>query len=318
MTTRIEHTLEKDLDDAVTEVIAGWDRPGDPREHWRIAARLGWTTILDDFRVDGAVDRDQRELADAACGAVTALARGGFALPLRQTLVARAAAITPVSEVDTVAVHPTAQGLWEPIADVLVSADGSVTHGVPGGEAGRDLADRPYRLAPPPPQEIPRRLTALADVLWCQEMIGAAQGAVAEARRYVTQRVQFGRPLAAIPAVRNLLGQLKIDLRELETSTYEARHRLFGDDSDALTFALVTAREVAAAVSPRIAQTSHQLHGAMGITREAGLHWRTKLLWAGCDEGAARRDHGIEAVPVDEPSLWSLTTPGTLRSGARP
>ncbi|MFD9960687.1 acyl-CoA dehydrogenase family protein [Amycolatopsis sp. NPDC058986] len=318
MTSQIEHTLEKDLDDAVSEVIAGWERPGDPREHWRIAAGLGWTTILDDFRADGTQEQNQRELADAACGAVTALARGGIALPLRQTLVARAAARTPVSEVDAIAVHPTAQGLWAPIADVLVAADGSVSHDIPGDEAGRDLAGRPYRLAPPPPPEIPLRLTALADVLRCQEMIGAAQGAVAETRRYVTQRVQFGRPLVAIPAVRTLLGQVKVDLRELETSTYEARHRLFGDDSDALAFSLVTAREVASAVAPRIAQTTHQLHGAMGITHEAGLHWRTKLLWAGCDEGVPRRDHGDEAVPADEPSLWSLTTPGTLRSGARP
>ncbi|MFD9961788.1 hypothetical protein [Amycolatopsis sp. NPDC059020] len=107
-------------------------------------------------------------------------------------------------------------------------------------------------------------------------------------------------------------------LRELETLTHEARHRFVGDDPGALTFALVTTREVATAVSPWIAQTTHQLHGAMGITREAKLRWRTKLLWAGCDEGVAGPDRGAEAVPADEPSLWSRTTPGTLRGSACP
>ncbi|GAA1024839.1 MULTISPECIES: acyl-CoA dehydrogenase family protein [Amycolatopsis] len=282
-------TLEADLDASVSEVIAGWERPGDLREQWRIAAGLGWTTILDDLRADAPED----DLIDAACGAVTALGRGGIALPLRQTLVARAG--TPLSTVDAIAVHPAAQGIWAPIAD------GSAFE-----EAGRDLADRPYSLVPP--TEIPLRLAALSEVLRLQEMLGAAQGAVAEARRYVTDRVQFGKPLTAIPAVRTTLGQLKVDVRQLETVTHEARSRLFGDDG-ALAFALATAREVSATVAPRIAQTAHQLHGAMGITYEAALHWRTRLLWADCDEGARWGDEGVDAVPVDETALWSLTAP---------
>ncbi|MFD2467598.1 acyl-CoA dehydrogenase family protein [Amycolatopsis silviterrae] len=290
------NTLETDLDASVSEVIGGWDRPGDPREHWRTAARLGWTTILDDLRADSP----ERDLVDAACGAVTALGRGGFALPLRQTLVARVAA-GPLSTVDAIGVHAAAQGIWAPIADVLVSVDASE-------QAGRDFADRPYCLAPP--TEIPLRLAALSEVLRFQEMLGAAQGAVAEARRYVAERVQFGKPLTAIPAVRTMLGELKVDVRQLETITREARLRLFGDPVP-LAFALATAREVAAAVVPRIAQTAHQLHGAMGVTYEAALHWRTRLLWADCDEGARWGDDGLDAVPVDEAALWSLTAPGT-------
>ncbi|MGW7537340.1 acyl-CoA dehydrogenase family protein [Amycolatopsis sp. NPDC054798] len=295
--------LEADLDASVSEVIASWERPGDLREQWRIAAGLGWTAILDEFRAD-----DARDLVDAACGAVTALGRGGIALPLRQTLVARAAARATVSTVDAICVHPAAQGIWAPIADVLVAADGSVAEGAPA-ETGRDLADRPY--SPVLPSEIPLRLTALSEILRHQEMLGAAQGAVAEARRYVTERVQFGKPLTAIPAVRTTLGQLKVDLRQLETVTHEARLRLFGEDR-ALAFALATAREVAAAVAPRIAQTAHQLHGAMGVTYEAALHWRTRLLWADCDEGARWGDDGGAAMPLDETELWSLTAPGGL------
>ncbi|WP_406631266.1 acyl-CoA dehydrogenase family protein [Amycolatopsis sp. WGS_07] len=282
-------TLEADLDASVSEVIAGWERPGDLREHWRTAAGLGWTTILDDLRPDTP------DLVDAACGAVTALGRGGFALPLRQTLVARVAG-GPSSTVDAILVHPAAQGIWAPIADGSAPA-----------EAGRDFADRPYALVSP--TEIPLRLTALSEILRFQEMLGAAQGAVAEARRYVAERVQFGKPLTAIPAVRTMLGQLKVDVRQLETITREARNRLFGGD-DALAFALATAREVAATVVPGIAQTAHQLHGAMGVTYEAALHWRTRLLWADCDEGARWGDDGADAVPLDEAALWSLTAPG--------
>ncbi|MGV9294794.1 acyl-CoA dehydrogenase family protein [Amycolatopsis sp. NPDC003676] len=289
-------TLEADLDASVSEVIAGWERPGDLREQWRIAAELGWTTILDDLRADAP----EQDLIDAACGAVTALGRGGIALPLRQTLVARAG--TPLSTVDAIAVHSAAQGIWAPIADAGAFE-----------EAGRDLADRPYSLVPP--AEVPLRRTALSEVLRLQEMLGAAQGAVAEARRYVTERVQFGKPLAAIPAVRTTLGQLKVDVRQLETVTHEVRLRLSGD-SRALAFALATAREVAATVVPRIAQTAHQLHGAMGVTYEAALHWRTRLLWADCDEGARWGDDGADAVPVEETALWSLTAPYSAGTNA--
>jgi acyl-CoA dehydrogenase len=54
--------------------------------------------------------------------------------------------------------------------------------------------------------------------------------------------------------------------------------------------------------------TAHQLHGAMGVTREYGLHRHTTMLWAGRDadikEHRWRSSLGAMTTSVDEGSLW--------------
>ena len=73
------------------------------------------------------------------------------------------------------------------------------------------MAGRPYRPTYETRDEegeadeaAPRRVTDIAELLLLQEILGAAEGAVAEARRYVTERFQFGRPLIKIPAIRTV------------------------------------------------------------------------------------------------------------------
>lgn len=308
------------LDEAVSRTVADWTRPRAGaaltttpafRHHWEAAVALGWTGILDEGDPTAAATLADRELLDAACGAVTALARTGFALPLRQTLVARYAAVTPLP-VEAIAVHPTAHGLWQPAATVLVAADGTVsTVGAPqdgGPNTLIDLAGRPYAPVSETPGAVHHRVTECAQLLLLQEILGAAEGAVREARHYVTQRVQFGRPLIAIPAIRTIVGELEVSLRQLRTAVGEARYRSRNGDERSLAFALMTAREVASTVATEVAGTAHQLHGAMGITEEAGLHWCTRLLWADRDEGLATRDWGLDALPADEAELWAFTT----------
>ncbi|RVU23250.1 hypothetical protein EOT10_19795 [Streptomyces antnestii] len=313
------------LDEAVREVVTHLPRPRAGKDltrtdafraQWNTAVELGWTGILDDADFTDPGSPESRELLDAACGAVTALARAGFALPLRQTLVARYATAEALPA-DAIAVHPTAYGVWEPAATALVAADGTVSMPVDGGTADEvDLAGRPYRLmyemgegGDEAGEALPRRVADVAELLLLQEILGAAEGAVAEARRYVTERVQFGSPLIKIPAVRTIAGELTVSLRQLDTAVHEARRRFRAGDEHSLHFALITAREVASAVSTEVTRAAHQLHGAMGITEEASLHWRTKLLWADRDEGVFSRDRGLDALPADEVELWTLTTP---------
>ncbi|QKV96210.1 hypothetical protein HUT19_34540 [Streptomyces sp. NA02950] len=309
--------FDTSLEASVTEVTEAWARPRAGEDlratdafqaHWRQAVELGWTGIL-----DGAEDLGSpecRDLLDAACGAVQALARSGFALPLRQTLVSRYAA-TEELPADVIAVHPTAYGVWHPAADVLISADGAVrTPAVGGRTAGvTDLAGRPCVLSFDNGYRGRRPVVLLAELLLLQEILGAAQGAAAQARRHVTERVQFGRPLIRIPAVRTLTGELDLALRQLETAVHEARRRLGRPNARARDFALLTAREVASRSATEIAAAAHQLHGAMGITEEAGLHWRTKLLWADRDEGVLSRDQGLRALRTDEDELWEWSAP---------
>lgn len=59
-----------------------------------------------------------------------------------------------------------------------------------------------------------------------------------------------------------------------------------------------------------IAACAHQLHGAMGITREYPLHQFTRRLWAWRDEETTQRgwEHqvGLHVVETGEPGVWSL------------
>ncbi|MEU5852712.1 acyl-CoA dehydrogenase family protein [Saccharopolyspora shandongensis] len=307
----IAEDFDRSFDEAVTEVVADWPRPrvgtdlisGDAfRAHWATAVQLGWTSVLDEADFTEPGSEQSRELLDAACGAVTALARAGFALPLRQTLVARLASDKALPA-DAIAVHPTAHGVWEPVATVRVDVP------APGLPEGTDVAGRPTSAADVTREGVPDRIHDVAELLLLQEILGAAEGAATEARRYVTERVQYGRPLVKIPAVRTTVGELNVLLLQLETVVYEARRRFHADDERALRFALTTAREVASVVATEVARITHQLHGAMGITEEAGLHWRTKLLWADRDEGVFSRYEGLDTLPSAEEEFWALTGP---------
>jgi hypothetical protein len=236
---------------------------------------------------------------------VEALGRAGGPLPVRQTLVARYAAGDRAPEEsrgpDGVLVHPTAYGVWAP------------------GATGLDLAGRPCAVGAggaggDPAEDDTPRTGELARLLLLAELLGAADGAIREARRYVEERVQFGRPLIRIPAVRTSLGEAAVAHRGMAAAVREAQRRFrvpaAVDGADrSLRFALTGARAVAAEAVGRIAAVAHQLHGAMGIPGEAGLHRRTTLLWAGRDEGLVGRDWGLAELPDAEEELWDLTAP---------
>jgi acyl-CoA dehydrogenase len=59
----------------------------------------------------------------------------------------------------------------------------------------------------------------------------------------------------------------------------------------------------------RVARTAHDLHGAMGVAGEYGLHLFTKRLWAWPEEGIrqmdARAKLGRHAVERGAANLWA-------------
>ncbi|MVU78295.1 hypothetical protein GPX89_13700 [Nocardia sp. ET3-3] len=299
---------------AVTEAVAAWDRPepgidvsrtGTFAAHWAIAAELGWTTVLDEAAGAG---EDMPELLAAAGAAVSALARAGMKLPLRQTLLARWSAR---SEFDSgaVAVLADGTGVWEPIAEVRVSVAGEPVTRIPGRPEHLDLAGRPLAAPVPQPIPLPADLAMVSDYLLLHEITGAVDGAIELTRAYVDQRIQFGRPLSAIPAVKTTLGELSVAQAELHAALREVDRRPPGTDtSERLAFALSAARDIASSTAGFVASTAHQLHGAMGITAESGLHHRTTLLWADRDERA-----GEDMMVPGEAELWDLTTPNPAR-----
>lgn len=319
MTTTVLTDEAAQLAVSVRAVTAEWALPAaglsaadstDFRQHWDAIDELGWTGILDDVdctsleRLSASAD-----LIDAAGSVVRELARAGIAAPLRQTLVARAAAHEPIAS-DAIVVDAHAVGVWAPIATVRVDPSGGVHAHTPDYGSTCDIAGRPIaRFDSTTTGSAWTPLTVLAQFLLVQEIAGAAEGAIEECRAYVSSRVQFGRPLVKLPAVAQQLGQLTIAQLQLDEAVRVFGRRLRSDSPERIHFAATAARTLACDLAGEIATQTHQLHGALGITAEATLRHRTVLLWADQDEGVSGRSWGLDTVPTTEAELWAFTDP---------
>lgn len=144
-----------------------------------------------------------------------------------------------------------------------VNLDDAAVAQVPGGPSAPEVADR-LALA---------RSAAL---------LGCAWGAYELTRRYVLDREQFGAPLIKIPAVSTTLAQMAVRIKFAQSALGRATTACADVDTPALRrFGAVSAARISTATAASlVARTSHQLHGAVGITAEYGLHRYTRKLWA--------------------------------------
>ena len=119
----------------------------------------------------------------------------------------------------------------------------------------------------------------------------------------MTVREQFGRPLSRFQAVAHRLAEMDCARALFEVAVHAA-------------VGLEPARVAAAAaladpVLTTVARLAHQLHGAMGITRESPLHRYTTLLWSLRDELGPARQWALRLHDLalgDEETLWALVT----------
>ena len=137
------------------------------------------------------------------------------------------------------------------------------------------------------------------------QMVGALGHALEMSVRYVRDRSQFGRPLGKFQAVQQQLAVLAGEVAAVSAITDAAAARVDYSDGDLLV-AAARARLADAVDNVGIA---HQVHGAMGFTREYPLHINTRRLWAWRDEyGSAvewreRLGRHFIGTPADE--LWA-------------
>jgi acyl-CoA dehydrogenase len=142
-------------------------------------------------------------------------------------------------------------------------------------------------------------------------MVGAAQSVYAYTARYARERHQFGRALGAMPAVQQMLAQLAADTSAMTVAVEAAALALDRDPTQ--TWTLDAARIRTAAAVENVTGIGHQIHGAIGFTREHPLHRLTTRLWAWREE---YRNHaawadvlGENLCQKDDLALWhQLTT----------
>ena len=114
-------------------------------------------------------------------------------------------------------------------------------------------------------------------------MCGALSATLELCVEYTANRWQFNKPLNGFQAIQQytavMAGELVVAnaALELATSLVDTTH------PDVSTAAAVAKARVGAAAG-QIARLAHQVHGAIGFTREYPLHELTRRLWSWRDE----------------------------------
>jgi acyl-CoA dehydrogenase len=141
-------------------------------------------------------------------------------------------------------------------------------------------------------------------------MAGAAQGVYAQTVRYAGERQQFGRALAAMPAVQQMLAQLAAETSAVTVAVEAAALALDRDPTQ--TWTLDAARIRADEAVQTVTAIAHQIHGAIGFTREHPLHRWTTRLWAWREEygnqSAWADVFGENLCQKDDLTLWHQIT----------
>lgn len=157
------------------------------------------------------------------------------------------------------------------------------------------------------------QLDARAALLRAAQMAGAVTAATRLTVVYAGEREQFGRPIARFQAVGQQLALLAAEEAAANAAVELALAALDAgrDGVDEVAAAKVRAGEAAGAA----AEIAHQVHGAVGFTREHRLHHLTRRLWAWRDEYGSEtvwaRRLGERALAAGGEGTWALITDTT-------
>jgi acyl-CoA dehydrogenase len=147
------------------------------------------------------------------------------------------------------------------------------------------VSSQHVRGAPPDVGRDLRLRQALAQTVL---LAGALDQVLELSRKYVTERVQFGRPLAAFQAVKHQVALLAGQVAVAGTAADAAVQAAAASGGESATVPIMAARVRTARSATEAATIAHQLHGAMGFTHEHELQHFTRRLWSWRDE------HGTE------------------------
>ncbi|HEY6761237.1 MAG TPA: acyl-CoA dehydrogenase family protein [Baekduia sp.] len=127
-------------------------------------------------------------------------------------------------------------------------------------------------------------------------------------------REQFGRPIARFQAVQHLLAQMARDVA-LTRAAVELAAAAAGEEDGGGWLEVAAAKVVAGRAARTVTAQAHQVHGAIGMTREYSLTVLTRRLWAWRDEFGSEAEWSRRiAARLDESEggVWALVTAGRL------
>lgn len=132
---------------------------------------------------------------------------------------------------------------------------------------------------------------------------------------HTTSRQQFGRPLAKFQAVQHQIADIAAEAALARSATESALSVAAAShwSSPSLEFLVAVARSCAGHATTVVVRNAHQVHGAIGTTREHRLHefTRAALAWRS-EYGSVRHwDRMLTDMAVQSGTggLWSLICP---------
>ena len=152
-------------------------------------------------------------------------------------------------------------------------------------------------------------LRAVGAAMRTQQIAGALERLTEMTVQYALDRSQFGRPIGKFQAVQQNLAVLAGQTAAAGAAADMAAEAV-GDAVRLMPIAAAKARcGEAAGIGAAIA---HQIHGAIGFTREHGLHFLTKRLWSWRDEFGSEtvwnRRLGRHMAQVGAGRFWAEIT----------
>lgn len=205
-----------------------------------------------------------------------------------------------------------------PLVALVSAADcnrssGSNLAGEAQGSVGFD-AVRPLdtgNMPGPDPQDALQRLGA---AMRSQQIAGAMERILDLSLGYARDRVQFGRPIARFQAIQHSLASLAGEVAAAGAAADAAVSAIIrhGIDDQRTLFAVAAAKIRAGEAAGAGAAIAHQVHGAMGFTREYSLQQSTRRLWTWRDdfgaESAWAMRLGETVIASGAGALWPTLT----------
>jgi acyl-CoA dehydrogenase len=145
-------------------------------------------------------------------------------------------------------------------------------------------------------------------------MAGALERALDTAVTYAGERKQFGRPIAKFQAVQQQLAVMAGQVAAAGAAADAGIEGLSCDDAAMEEFLIAVAKTRVGDAATLASEIAHQVHGAIGFTKEYSLQLSTRRLWSwrdefgGDTEWASRVGAFICARGAD--ALWPTLTDG--------
>ena len=132
----------------------------------------------------------------------------------------------------------------------------------------------------------PQRALALYATLIAAALSGAMATINAMTFEYANTRKQFGRTLGAFQAIQHMVARMAEEAAATEAAVQVAARQLSGPNP---LWHSAVAKGRASEAAGKIAASAHQIHGAIGFTREHSLHRYTRRLWAWRDRAGSEQ-----------------------------